>query len=244
MRRALKWVGPLYVAMVVAGVAWYNTRGPKPPDPGDVLAELLGLLGLPAALVGAVRLGKKEPAPARLEDVADQLAQGVRRQWEAEAQVRRLNDPFPLSVEWEAADADLVERWAHVKELAEGWPGRSPADPAWADGPGGLAGKGGAIADVFESVPTRRLVVLGEPGAGKTMLLIRLLLGLLERRLPGGPVPVLFPLASWDPVQQDLYTWMADELAQDHPALRTPAPALAPPRPVPVPRHAPCLSRG
>ncbi|MFF3920384.1 NACHT domain-containing protein [Streptomyces sp. NPDC001852] len=71
-------------------------------------------------------------------------------------------------------------------------------------------------------------MVLGEPGAGKTMLLIRLLLGMLERRLPGGPVPVLFPLASWDPLQQDLYTWMAHELAQDHPALRTPAPALAP----------------
>ncbi|MFF3920385.1 hypothetical protein ACFYZB_44670 [Streptomyces sp. NPDC001852] len=100
MRRALKWVGPLYVVWVVAGVWWYNTHGHHhTPDLRAILPELTGLLGLPTALIAAVRLGKKEPASARLEDVADQLAQGVRRQWEAEARVRRLNDPFPLSVE-------------------------------------------------------------------------------------------------------------------------------------------------
>ncbi|MFI9255263.1 RICIN domain-containing protein [Streptomyces sp. NPDC053069] len=58
--------------------------------------------------------------------MADQLAQGVRQQWEAEARLRRLDDAFPLPVAWEAADPDLVE--------------------------------------------------FGEPGAGKTMLLICLLL--------------------------------------------------------------------
>ncbi|MFF8431710.1 NACHT domain-containing protein [Streptomyces sp. NPDC016566] len=216
----------MYVVLVVAGVAWYHARGHQAPDPRAVLAELTGLLGLPAALIGAVRLGKKEPAHARLEDVADQLAHAVRQQWEAEAQLRRLNDPFPLPVAWETADADLVESCTHLTELAQDWPGQSPgADSGWALSPAGLAGKGGDIIEVFERVPTRRLVVLGEPGAGKTMLLIRLLLGLLEHRAPGGPVPVLFPLASWDPPRQDLYTWMADELAQDHPALRDLAPA-------------------
>ncbi|MFJ9871193.1 NACHT domain-containing protein [Streptomyces sp. NPDC101165] len=86
---------------------------------------------------------------------------------------------------------------------------------------------GGDIAQVFERVPTRRLVVLGEP-AGKTMLLIRLILTLLEHRRPGGPVLALFPLASWDPARRDPYTWMADQLAQDHPALRALAPADPP----------------
>ncbi|MFC7265857.1 NACHT domain-containing protein [Streptomyces lutosisoli] len=61
------------------------------------------------------------------------------------------------------------------------------------------------------------------------MLLIRLLLALLERRPPRGTVPVLFPLASWDPARQDLYTWMTQELEQDHPALRDPVPADRPP---------------
>ncbi|WP_280910253.1 NACHT domain-containing protein [Streptomyces sp. SAI-208] len=109
-----------------------------------------------------------------------------------------------------------------MKELAEHWAGQSSANSTWAISPRGLAGTGGDIAQAFERVPTRRLVILGEPGAGKTVLLIRLLLALLQRRPPGGPVPVLFPLASWNPAGQDLNTWMADQLAQDHPALRTP----------------------
>ncbi|MFF0778234.1 NACHT domain-containing protein [Streptomyces sp. NPDC003720] len=143
--------------------------------------------------------------------------------------MRRLNDPFPLSVEWVAADADLVESWPHLRELAEGWPGHSSeAASAWAVSPRGLAGEGGEIAKTFERVPTRRLVVLGDPGGGKTMLLIRLLLALLERRPPQGPVPVLFPLASWDPARQDLYTCMTLDLEQDHPALRNPVPADRP----------------
>ncbi|MDH6130091.1 NACHT domain-containing protein [Kitasatospora sp. GP82] len=156
--------------------------------------------------------------------MADRLAQAVRRQWETEAQVRRLNDPFPLSVEWVAADADLVESWPQLRELAKDWPGQPPGGSIWAADAEGLAGQGGEIGEVFERIPTRRLVVLGEPGAGKTMLLIRLLLDLLERRPSGSPVPVLFPLASWDPARQDLYTWMADQLVRDHSALHAPAP--------------------
>jgi predicted NACHT family NTPase len=45
----------------------------------------------------------------------------------------------------------------------------------------------------------RRLVVLGEPGAGKSMLLLRLTLDMLARRHVDDPVPVLLPIARWDP---------------------------------------------
>ncbi|MFD4502800.1 NACHT domain-containing protein [Streptomyces sp. NPDC058457] len=215
--------------MVGTFLAWYIARGHQVNDLVTVVSAFTGLLALPAAVVAVLGSGKSRPAPAHLEEVADQLAQGVRQQWEAEAQVRRLNDPFPLPVEWVAADADLVESWPHLRELAGDWPGQSSeADSAWAVSPRGLAGEGGEITKAFDRVPTRRLVVLGEPGAGKTMLLIRLLLALLEHRSPGGPVPVLFPLASWDPARQDLYTWLAQELTQDHPALRDPVPANPP----------------
>jgi hypothetical protein len=43
------------------------------------------------------------------------------------------------------------------------------------------------LADVLERVPTGRLVVLGEPGAGKTILMVRLVLDLLARRAGDGP---------------------------------------------------------
>lgn len=74
-----------------------------------------------------------------------------------------------------------------------------------------------------EKVPTRRLVILGEPGAGKSVLLIRLLQDLIARRAAGDPVPVLFSLASWDP-HQPLKTWMAGQLCRAHPGLATVAP--------------------
>ena len=83
-------------------------------------------------------------------------------------------------------------------------------------------------------VPTGRLVVLGEPGAGKTMLMVRLVLDLLARRAGGGPVPILAPVASWNPAGQDLRDWLAAQLLIDHPALaelRRRRPAESQPRP-------------
>ena len=41
--------------------------------------------------------------------------------------------------------------------------------------------------------------MLGEPGSGKTMLMVRLVLDLLAAREAGSPVPVLTPVASWIP---------------------------------------------
>ncbi|MFI1360948.1 NACHT domain-containing protein, partial [Streptomyces sp. NPDC020898] len=134
-------------------------------------------------------------------EVADRLADAVRRQWEAEAVMRRLEDPYPLPVAWRGADPDLAE----TSDV--------------------LAGRDGEIADVFtRRVAARRLLVLGEPGSGKTLLLVRLVLAPIERREAGDPVPVLFPMPSWDPAALDLRTWMERRLVQDHPELGARAP--------------------
>jgi hypothetical protein len=176
------------------------------------------------------RAGRQDAASAAagqvtLGQLADQLAIAVRAQWEAEAAHQRLNDPHPLPVGWQPADPSLVETWHDLVTTARGWPGRPPTDPAtWATSPADLAGADNDLADVLARVPTGRLVVLGEPGAGKTMLLVRLLLDLLARRTPGGPVPVLVPLAAWNPVDHDLATWLAQRLVLDHPGLTAPAP--------------------
>ncbi|MFD8288795.1 NACHT domain-containing protein [Streptomyces lavendulae] len=157
------------------------------------------------------------------EQIADELAVAVRRQWEAEARVRRLNDPYPLPVSWEPAPGELVEEWRHITSAAAAWPSGLHSDPgAWASGPSALAGTDGAIDNVLESVPTGRLVVLGAPGSGKTVLLVRLVLSLLEQRSSGGAVPVLFSLSTWNPSEQDLESWMCEQLLQDYTALRAP----------------------
>jgi hypothetical protein len=60
------------------------------------------------------------------------------------------------------------------------------------------------LAAGYARVPNRRLVVIGEPGSGKTVLAILLTLGLLRVCESGGPVPVLLPVSSWDPVRERL----------------------------------------
>jgi hypothetical protein len=82
----------------------------------------------------------------------------VQEQWRDEEKFRRLQDPFPLPVSWTAADATVTDHWGNVC-------GRST------DGePVHLDGQLGDVVDVFDRVPSGRLVVLGKPGAGKTVL--------------------------------------------------------------------------
>ncbi|MFI8075532.1 NACHT domain-containing protein [Streptomyces sp. NPDC086033] len=164
-----------------------------------------------------------------LTAMTDELALAVRTQWQAEARARRLDEPYALPVPWRPACADVVEPWDILVRTSTGTlTDRGALPPAWASGPEGLAGSDAEIVEVFtDRVPGRRLLILGEPGAGKTMLLVRLLLGLLQAREPGSPVPVIFPLASWDPDRRELDAWLAERLATDYPGLAAPAPAMA-----------------
>ena len=162
-----------------------------------------------------------------MAQVADQLAIAVGAQWNAEAAIRRLNDPYPLPVSWAAADATLTDSWNSLVKLATsgaGWP-EPPLRGTWASGPDDLAGEGSELADVLAWVPTGRLVVLGEPGSGKTMLMVRLVLDLLSRRTSGDPVPFLASVASWNPAEQDLQDWLSAQLLINHSALASPPPA-------------------
>jgi hypothetical protein len=225
---AVLWA--LLVLPWVAGLAL--TRRHHHLDTGGWAVVLTVSLGLPplwvtwASFRDARRAGAAERGPG-LPRIADELAVAVRAQWDKEVAVRRLNDPYPLPVSWAAVPGDLAAPWESLVELAAsgaGWPPPSP-ERAWAAGPAELAGEGGELAGVLGKVPTGRLVVLGEPGSGKTMLMVRLVLDLLAARAEGGPVPVLFPVASWDPSSQALRDWLATRLITDHPALAGPASA-------------------
>jgi hypothetical protein len=189
------------------------------------------------------RADRREHADGVLPyDLADQLAEAVREQWEAETRMRRLSAPYPYSLplSWGPADAELADAWADLQVMAQAIPDGPPADEFdWARGSAGLTGQDGEIAQLLlRRLPTRRLVVLGAAGTGKTVLLIRLLLVLLEERrrddgslrVPGAstapPVPVLFSLASWNPREQGLRAWLAAQLAVDYQGLGDMAPGL------------------
>ncbi|BCL18247.1 NACHT domain-containing protein [Streptomyces tuirus] len=58
--------------------------------------------------------------------------------------------------------------------------------------------------------------MLGEPGAGKTVLAVKFVLGAIDARRTGDPVPVLFALAGWDPRSVGLREWLAERLAAEY----------------------------
>ena len=189
-----------------------------------ILVALVG--GVPVLYLAwmAYRQAEREPEELNLGEISDALATAIGAQWQDKARVQRLNDPYPLPVAWGPADANLADSWDMLVRLATSGAGWPPPAGTWAADPGDLAGSGGDLVDVLARVPTGRLVVLGEPGTGKTTLMVRLVLDLLARRAPDGPVPVLVSLATWNPAAEDLRDWLAAQLTRDHPALAATAP--------------------
>jgi hypothetical protein len=193
----------------------------------DTVAVLIAVaLGLPVAwLTWALYRESKKPDTSAsvpgLAQIADQLAVAVNKQWKAEAEARRLYHPYPLPVSWEPADPSVTDDLKSLKEVATRGPGfpPPPSPGTWAISPSDLAGAGNGLAEVLTRVPTGRLVVLGERGSGKTILMVRLLLDMLARRKAGEPVPILASMASWKPAAQSLDDFLYAQLVSDYPTL-------------------------
>ena len=71
---------------------------------------------------------------------------------------------------------------------------------------------GTRILDVFDEYQS--LLILGEPGSGKTIMLLELARSLITRaeRDPSHPIPVVFNLFSWTSNKQSMTDWLVDEL--------------------------------
>ncbi|MBM2615811.1 NACHT domain-containing protein [Actinoplanes sp. LDG1-06] len=129
------------------------------------------------------------PAEIGETQALEELAVTLRRQWADEERLRRIHDPRPLPVSWDVIDA--------------------PAD---------LTGSFTEVGTVFARIPTRRLIILGQAGAGKSVLVTRLARDLLARRAPGDPVPVILPMATWKE-RTTVEEWLTDQLIRRHPGL-------------------------
>ncbi|MGZ8230985.1 MAG: DUF4062 domain-containing protein, partial [Burkholderiales bacterium] len=70
------------------------------------------------------------------------------------------------------------------------------------------------ILEVFEDVQ-HSLLILGQPGSGKTTTLLTLARELIKRAEadPARPIPVVFNLSSWSEPEQPLATWLENELS-------------------------------
>ncbi|OKJ95641.1 NACHT domain-containing protein [Amycolatopsis sp. CB00013] len=192
--------------LILSGGSW---------DDADKKASVVGAAAGVSALLLALsqelrprRTGRRGQ-PADLDHLAGQLVENVVGQWLDEETVRRVHDPRPLPVRWSNAPDRLADHWALIHRAAA----RNDAID--------LSGQLEDIAEVFASIPSRRLVVLGKPGAGKTILTTRFVLTYLapDRWSPAQPVPVIFSLASWDPAQHGFRAWLEAQLTAVYPAL-------------------------
>lgn len=188
----------------------------------EVSSTVAGGGGLSALYLAWVVV-RNDSTNVSLDAISRRLAERVEEQWKEETTDRDLIFPYLLPVSWisktSAEDLNSLRRMALNATGSSRQPGGK-----WAENPKELAGTGPQIVEVLEHIPTGRLVVLGEPGAGKTVLMIRLVRDKLLTWRPDEPVPVLCPVASWNPASTKLHDWLAGMLIMDHPFLAAGAP--------------------
>lgn len=185
-----------------------------------LLTTVVGIAALVAVVVNLLNFAfPRRPAPAPVpraeerEHAVEKLVELMRVQWEEEAKILGLADPDPMPVRWTLTEHDVSDHPHHIFAGDPDFDGRS-------DRIKNLAKK-------FLALSRRRLVILGEPGSGKTTLAVQLLLRLLEVRSPTDPVPVLLTANGWDTTTYPrMKDWLVFRLGKDYPALRAIHPAI------------------
>ncbi|WP_328687453.1 NACHT domain-containing protein [Streptomyces caniferus] len=194
---------------------WYRLA----PDRISALNDLIGLPADADRLTQLPQLSPPRPETPEPDDApevreaAGKLAREVSEQWRREGRWQRVGDPSPLAVRFGCTERNVFDHWANIRRAPFG----TVAEPLPLDG------RLDRIVEVYESVPSRRLVVLGEAGSGKTVLTLRFVLDRLKARAAGDRVPVIFGLGSWDPVTTSLDDWLCGQLVRDYPFLDAPA---------------------
>jgi len=221
------WMGLLLLIAATAGsvvFVFHVHSGSQEPAAGMVSA----LVAVATAATSAAawlwtRVRPPEATRLSLGRAADELAEQLRRQWERAAAERGLIHPTPIPVQW---------RWSPRQVTG---PSTEAVEGPFAPLPGMAAVpvadlQSGALRDllgVYGGLGSGRLVVLGEPGAGKSGAGIRLLLDALAHRAvltsrDRVPVPVLVTPQGWDPDAGPFAEWLATRLARDYALLRAP----------------------
>jgi NACHT domain len=192
------------LATFAAGIAWLvvaslRRHGLDWTAKSSEIASLV-LAGLALLLPAAGRVWLWLPAPRikdeQVESDVSDLAAALRTQGRISAALSGVSvyDRMPMPV-----------RWQPVGQTA---PGKD------------LDGTFDEVLEYFRRLPEPRLVVLGAAGAGKTVLAVELARSLLARRRPDDSVPVIIPVAAWDPARTTLFNWIAAQLTRINPELR------------------------
>lgn len=227
---ALTFVIGLAATGVVAAL-----RLTKSPDYWLSGVGLVVAVILPFA--GHLRRSTAKSSPGHLKKLGKELAEAVHEQWSRN--VARISKPYPLEVPFSAVTtATLDPSDVHLQTEGNGVPWGGAGQPSPPIGPIPVMDTWASIRDqpaaeplvldgAFKDIDTvftkkgcqlERMVVLGEPGSGKSMIAQWLTVRLLDSHPEMKLVPVLLSLATWDP-GIPLEEWAAGEMAQTYPRL-------------------------
>ncbi|MEJ3746822.1 NACHT domain-containing protein [Actinomycetes bacterium KLBMP 9797] len=231
MRRVWRWGVPLGVAFAVVGTGWVWLRYDLETVSWTwaVIAGIAAVFGVLAQLVKdrGVGPGVAGDLTARRE-VADGLAALIRGDPADDALLRTLDEPYPLPVSWRNAADRMQPSWRTIGRSSDA-------------GPLDLGGRADGLRACYQRIPSGRLLILGAPGSGKSVLAVRLArdlatggradrIGRADRldREPDHPIPVLLAAATWDP-ETPFHEWLVAQLAARYPELVAVHPRLAGP---------------
>ncbi|MFB7915525.1 NACHT domain-containing protein [Streptomyces sp. NPDC056061] len=211
-------------ALVCLGLVWALLDSEEKFE-GEQLVGWAGLfVSLAALMVSLAQFFPPLSPPTDAARFADDLAVSVRAQWEEEVNARNLRAPRVIPLSWAATRRPVAASpeethggTVDARVLRLSLNGRLEGDFDQA---------ARRLAQGYRQVPSGRLVVLGEPGSGKTVLAAVLTLGLLAEREPGAPVPVLLTLSGWDPVSESLRDWIERTVGTAYYGGRTDVPRL------------------
>ena len=111
-----------------------------------------------------------------------------------------LHQQTALEVEKEFCAAEVQRPWDSVRETLE-----QPKED--------LA-SGKSMAEIYDAT-ARALLILGEPGSGKTIAMLKLAQTLVERaeKDASEPIPTILNLSTWTDKMKGLFNWLARELS-------------------------------